>query len=173
MWVRLLVKRFSLAIIGVDQLTQYADGHGKSVSEQVLKHTAPRVLAVCSAGQLFGMIRREGLTTLFPTKSNTDALSSLDAIRKSIGAVSLFLRGRDRVWGKEHETQKAGSQDQPLLVMFSIEGYRSSFTDSAGLARITFSSFSTIGRWMRSGWAIRTSSHSSSDRVFFANPRAL
>jgi diguanylate cyclase (GGDEF)-like protein len=114
-----LGKQYSLAIIGIDQLTQYANVHGKSVSQQVFKLIAPRVLAACSGGQVF-RTTGEDLTVLFPGKSNTEALSSLDAIRKSIEALSLFLRGRDRVWEKERETQKAGPRDQPLPVTLSI-----------------------------------------------------
>jgi diguanylate cyclase (GGDEF)-like protein len=129
-----LGKRFALAIIGIDQLTQYANVHGKPVSEQVLKHIAPRVLAACSGGQVFRTTGEE-LTVLFPGKSNTEALSSLDAIRKSIEAISLFLRGRDRVWGKERETQKAGPRDQPLPVTLSI-GVAEKVNDSTTLTLV-------------------------------------
>ena len=43
-----LGKRFSVAVIGIDQLTQYANTHGKPVSEQILKRFAPRVQAACA-----------------------------------------------------------------------------------------------------------------------------
>ncbi|HSQ90968.1 MAG TPA: hypothetical protein VLM19_02205, partial [Nitrospiraceae bacterium] len=48
-----LGKRFSVAVISIDQLTQYANIHGKTVSEQILKLIAPRVQSACSDGQVF------------------------------------------------------------------------------------------------------------------------
>lgn len=39
---------------------------------------------------------------------------------KTIEAIVLFLRGRDRVWEKQRGTQKAGSRDQALPITLSI-----------------------------------------------------
>ena len=44
-------------MIGIDQLTLYANTHGKPVSEQILKRVAPRVQAACAEGQSF--VQRE------------------------------------------------------------------------------------------------------------------
>ena len=60
-----LGKRFSVAVIGIDQLSQYANTHGKPVSEQILKLVAPRVQAACAEGQVFRTTGEE-LTVLFP-----------------------------------------------------------------------------------------------------------
>jgi diguanylate cyclase (GGDEF)-like protein len=114
-----LGKRFSVAVIGIDQLTQYANAHGKPVSEQILKLVAPRVQAACAEGLVF-RTTGEDLTILFPGKSATETLMTLETVRKAIEAIGLFLRGRDRVWEKQRETKKAQSRDRALPITLSI-----------------------------------------------------
>ncbi len=134
-----LGKRFSVAIISIDQLTQYANIHGKTVSEQVLKLVAPRVQTACSEGQIF-RTTGEDLTVLFPGKSATESLSTLEGVRKTIGSISLFLRGRDQVWEKQRETQKTGSRDQELPITLSI-GVSEKVSDSATLSLVIKSAY--------------------------------
>ncbi len=137
-----LGKRYSVAVIGIDQLTQYANVHGKSVSEQILKQIAPKVLAVCTSGQVFRTTGEE-LTVLFPGKSTTEALSALDTIRKSIEAVSLFLRGRERVWEKERVTQKTRPRDQAVPVTLSI-GVAEKLNDGTSLTLVIKSAYRAL-----------------------------
>ena len=137
-----LGKRFSVAVIGIDQLTQYANIHGKSVSEQILKLVAPRVHAACSGGQIFRTTGEE-LTVLFPGKSNTEALSTLETVRKTAEAINLFLRGRDRVWEKQRVTQKTGSRDQALPITLSI-GVAEKLNDSATLTLVIKSAYRAL-----------------------------
>ncbi|MCI0428327.1 MAG: GGDEF domain-containing protein [Nitrospiraceae bacterium] len=129
-----LGKRFSVAIIGIDQLTQYANIHGKPVSEQILKLAAPRIQAACSDGQLFRTTGEE-FTVLFPGKSATETLGTLDTVRKSVEAIGLFLRGRDRVWEKRRGTKEAGSRDRALPITLSI-GVAEKLNDSATLTLV-------------------------------------
>ena len=137
-----LGKRFSVAVIGIDQLTQYANVHGKSVSVQVFKQIAPRVLAACSGGQVFRTTGEE-LTVLFPGKSSNEALGSLDTIRKSIEAIALFLRGRDRVWEKQRPAQKTGPRDQALPITLSI-GVAEQSDDTTTLALVIKSAYRAL-----------------------------
>ena len=134
-----LGKRFSVAVISIDQLTQYANIHGKPVSEQILKLIAPRVQTACTDGQVF-RTTGEDLTVLFPGKSTTETLGTLETVRKTIGAISLLLRGRDRVWEKEREAQKTGSRDQALPVTLSI-GVAEKVDDSATLPLVIKSAY--------------------------------
>lgn len=134
-----LGKRFSVAVISIDQLTQYANTHGKPVSEQILKLVAPRVQSACSDGQVF-RTTGEDLTVLFPGKSTTETLGTLETIRKTIGAISVFLRGPDRVWEKEREAQKTGARDQALPVTLSI-GVAEKVDDSATLTLVIKSAY--------------------------------
>ena len=137
-----LGNRFSVAVIGIDQLTLYANTHGKPVSEQILKLVAPRVHAACSGGQIFRTTGEE-LTVLFPGKSTTETLSTLETVRKTIEAIELFLRGRDRVWEKQRGTQKAGSRDRALPITLSI-GVAEKLSDSATLTLVIKSAYRAL-----------------------------
>ena len=137
-----LGKRFSVAVIGIDQLTLYANTHGKPVSEQILKMVAPRVHAACSGGQIFRTTGEE-LTVLFPGKSTTEALSTLESVRKTTEALELFLRGRDRVWEKQRGTQKTGSRDRELPITLSI-GVAEKLNDSATLTLVIKSAYRAL-----------------------------
>ena len=168
-----LGKRFSVAVISIDQLTQYANIHGKSVSQQILKLVAPRVHAACSGGQIFRTTGEE-LTVLFPGKSTTEAMSTLETIRKTTEAINLILRGPDRVWQKERVTQKTGSRDQALPITLSI-GVAERVNDSATLTLVIKSAYRALyeakgvgGNVVkRGGAAIETvrRSHAGSGRV--------
>jgi diguanylate cyclase (GGDEF)-like protein len=136
-----LGKRFSVAVIGIDQLTQYANIHGKSVSVQILKLAAPRVQAACSVGQVFRTTGEE-FTVLFPGKSATDTMGTLDLVRKSVEGIGLFLRGRDRVW-EQRGTQKAGSRDRELPITLSI-GVAEKQSDSATLTLVIKSAYRAL-----------------------------
>ena len=137
-----LGKRFSIAVISIDQLTQYANTHGKSVSEQILKRVAPRVQAACTERQVFRTTGEE-LTVLFPGKSATETLMTLETVRKTIAAIDLFLRGRDRVWEKQRGTKKTGSRDQALPITLSI-GVAETLSDSATLSLVIKSAYRAL-----------------------------
>ena len=137
-----LGKRFSVAVIGIDQLTQYANTHGKSVSEQILKLVAPRVQAACAEGQVFRTTGEE-LTILFPGKSAIETLMTLETVRKTIEAIGLFLRGQDRVWEKQRGIKKAGSRDQALPITLSI-GVAEKLGDSATLSLVIKSAYRAL-----------------------------
>jgi len=137
-----LGKRFSLAVIGIDQLSQYANTHGKPVSEQILKLVAPRVQAACFDGHVFRTTGEE-LTVLFPGKSATETLVTLETVRKTIEAIGLFLRGRDRVWETQRGTKKAGSRDQALPITLSI-GVAEKLSDSATLSLVIKSAYRAL-----------------------------
>ena len=140
--IRQLGKRFSVAVIGIDQLTQYANVHGKSVSEQILKRVAPGIQAACSDGQIFRTTGEE-LTVLFPGKSATETLVTLETVRKTIEASDLFLRGRDRVWETQRGMKKAGSRDQALPITLSI-GVAEKLSDSATLSLVIKSAYRAL-----------------------------
>jgi len=137
-----LGKRFSVAVISIDQLTKYANTHGKPVSEQILKRVAPRVQAACSDGQIFRTTGEE-LTVLFPGKSTTETLNTLETVRKTIEAICLFLRGRERVWEKQRGTKQVGSRDRALPITLSI-GVAEKLSDSATLTLVIKSAYRAL-----------------------------
>jgi GGDEF domain-containing protein len=67
----------------------------------------------------------------------------LETIRKSIEAISLFLRGRERVWEKERVAQKTGPRDQALPVTLSI-GVAEKLDDSATLTLVIKSAYRAL-----------------------------
>jgi len=137
-----LGKRFSVAVIGIDQLTQHANTHGKSVSEQILKLVAPRVQDACSDGQIFRTTGEE-LTVLFPGKSATETLGTLETSRKAIEDINLFLRGRDWVWVTQRGSKKAGSHDRVLPVTLSI-GVGEKLNDNMTLSLVIKSAYHAL-----------------------------
>jgi diguanylate cyclase (GGDEF)-like protein len=137
-----LGKRYSLAVIGIDQLSQYANTHGKPVSVQILKRVAPRIQAACAEGQVFRTTGEE-LTVLFPGKSATETMVTLDTVRKSLEAIGLFLRGQDRVWETQRGTKKAGSRDQALPITLSI-GVAEKLSASATLTLVIKSAYRAL-----------------------------
>ncbi|MFI5247062.1 MAG: GGDEF domain-containing protein, partial [Nitrospirales bacterium] len=137
-----LGKRFSLAVISIDQLSQYANIHGKPVSEQILKRVAPRIQAACAEGQVFRTSGEE-LTLLFPGKSATETLMTLESVRKTIEAIGLFLRGRDQVWEKQRGLTKAGSRDRALPITLSI-GVAEKLSENATLSLVIKSAYRAL-----------------------------
>ncbi|MBH0189586.1 MAG: GGDEF domain-containing protein [Nitrospira sp.] len=110
-----LGRKYVLAVVGIDQLKQYGNQHGKPVREQVLCLVAPKILAAAGAGKVYRLAGEE-LTVLFPRKTATETLVDLGAIRKAVEATTLYLRGRDAV----REGVGTKSMDQALTVTVSI-----------------------------------------------------
>ena len=112
-------KQFALAVLSIDQLKTYANTHGKSVAEQILKLVAPKVQANCQGGRVF-RISGEELTLLFRNQSAVETLVALEQVRKAVETVSLYLRGRDRVWEDRRGMLSPGSKDRELPLSVSI-----------------------------------------------------
>lgn len=110
-----LGKKYVLAVVGIDQLKQYGNQHGKPVSEQVLCLVAAKIVAAAGAGKVYRLAGEE-FTVLFPRKTATETLVDLGAIRKAVEATTLYLRGRDLV----REGVGTKSKDQALTVTVSI-----------------------------------------------------
>lgn len=108
-----LGNKYALAVVGIDQLKQYAGQHGKSVSEQLLRLLAPKIVAAAGSGKVYRLAGEE-FTILFPKKTATETLANLEAIRKTVEQATMYLRGRDRVW------EGRGSDDDLLVVTASI-----------------------------------------------------
>jgi diguanylate cyclase (GGDEF)-like protein len=110
-----LGKKYVLAVVGIDQLKQYGNQHGKAVSEQVLCLVAAKIVAAAGAGKVYRLAGEE-FTVLFPRKTATETLVDLGAMRKAVEATALYLRGRDLV----REGVGTKSKDQALAVTVSI-----------------------------------------------------
>ena len=116
--VAVLGKKYVLAVVGIDQLKQYGNQHGKVVSEQLLCKVAPKIMAAAGPGKVYRLAGEE-FTILFQRKSATETLVTLEAIRKAVEQAALYLRGRDRVW-EGGGLSRTGSSDEALAVTVSI-----------------------------------------------------
>lgn len=113
-----LGKEYVVAVVGVDQLKQYGNQHGRPVSEQLLRIIAKKILAAAGAGKVFRLAGEE-FTILYPRKTTTETLGALEAVRKAVEQSTMYLRGRDRVW-EAGGSSRAGSGDEELVVTTSI-----------------------------------------------------
>jgi diguanylate cyclase (GGDEF)-like protein len=113
-----LGNKYVMAVVGIDQLKQYGNQHGKAVSEQMLQLIAPRIMAAAGGGKVHRLAGEE-FTVLFPKKTATQTLVDLEAIRKAVEEADLYLRGRDRVW-ERGATARTKSQDVALPATVSI-----------------------------------------------------
>lgn len=137
-----LGRTFSIAVIGIDQLKQYANTYGKPVGEQILKLMAPKIAASCEDGQVFRTSGEE-LTVVFHGLSTTETLIALEALRKMVDATHLLLRGQDCVWEDQRGTRKAGSRDRDLPITLSI-GVAEKVTDAATLSLVIKSAYRAL-----------------------------
>lgn len=113
-----LGKRYVFAVVGIDQLKQYGNQHGKPVSEQLLRLIAPKIMAAADVGKVFRLAGEE-FTIVFPKKTATETLVALEAIRKAVEQTTVYLRGRERVWDGGRSA-RSGSGDEALVVTASI-----------------------------------------------------
>ncbi|WP_455387642.1 GGDEF domain-containing protein [Petrachloros mirabilis] len=135
-------KQFALAVLSIDQLKTYAGTHGKSVAEQILKLVAPKVQANCLGGRVF-RISGEELTLLFANQSAVETLIALEQVRKAVETVTLYLRGRDRVWEDRRGTKSPGSKDRELPLSVSI-GVAGKSEESATLNLVIKSAYRAL-----------------------------
>jgi diguanylate cyclase (GGDEF)-like protein len=106
--------KYTVAIVGLDQLKQYGNQHGKPVSEQLLRLVAPKIQAAAGQGQVYRLAGEE-ITILFPRKTATDTLVTLEAIRKAVDQFEGYVRG-ERVW----EGSRSGAETLPLTASIGV-----------------------------------------------------
>jgi diguanylate cyclase (GGDEF)-like protein len=115
-----LGKKYVLAVVGIDQLKQYGNQHGKPVSEQLLRLLAPKISTAAGSGQVYRLAGEE-FTVLFPGKTATETLVTLEAIRKAVEQTPLYLRGRDRVWqGSPVLPLRSGDEELPVTASIGL-----------------------------------------------------
>jgi diguanylate cyclase (GGDEF)-like protein len=113
-----LGKKYVVAIVGVDQLKQYQNQYGKTVSDQVLRLVAPKIMAAAERGKVFRLTGDE-FTLVFYSRTAIDTLAALEQIRKAVGQTRLRLRNQTRVW-EGSRSSTPGSKDIDLPITLSI-----------------------------------------------------
>jgi diguanylate cyclase (GGDEF)-like protein len=104
--------RYVLAMGDVDHFKSFNDTHGHDIGDQVLKLVAARLAEVGGGGRAF-RYGGEEFTVLFDGATLEEALPHLDAIRASIEAYRMAVRGEDRPKEKE-KGQKLRAPDSQL-----------------------------------------------------------
>lgn len=113
-----LGEKYVLAIAGVDQLKQYQNQYGRTVTEQVLRLIVPKIMAAAGTGKVYRLAGEE-LTLLFPARTATDTLATFEQIRKAVEQTSLILRNQTRV-REGRRTSGTGTKDIDLPLSISI-----------------------------------------------------
>jgi diguanylate cyclase (GGDEF)-like protein len=115
--------RYVLAMGDVDHFKSFNDTHGHDIGDQVLKLVAARLAEVGGGGRAF-RYGGEEFTVLFDGAALEEALPHLEAIRASIEAYRMAVRGEDRPKEKEKgEKLRAPDSELPekmLSVTISI-----------------------------------------------------
>lgn len=102
--------RYVLAMGDVDHFKSFNDTHGHDIGDQVLKLVAARLAEVEGGGRAF-RYGGEEFTVLFDGASLEEALPHLEAIRASVEAYRMAVRGGDRPKEKE-QGEKLRTQDR-------------------------------------------------------------
>jgi GGDEF domain-containing protein len=116
-----LGNQYAIAMVDVDHFKKFNDTHGHDVGDQVLRMVATRIAAVGGGGRPF-RYGGEEFTVLFPGRGARDALPWLEALRESVEAYTLALRGRDRPASPRDgkDRRGAGSRARAVSVTVSI-----------------------------------------------------
>ena len=103
--------RYTLAMADVDHFKSFNDTHGHDIGDQVLKLVAARLAEVGGGGRAF-RYGGEEFTVLFPGVPLEAALPHLEAIRASVEAYRMAVRGVGRPKEKkEGEKLRAHADD--------------------------------------------------------------
>jgi diguanylate cyclase (GGDEF)-like protein len=115
-----------LAMADVDHFKSFNDTHGHDIGDQVLKLVAARLAAVEGGGRAF-RYGGEEFTVLFAHATLDEAMPHLEAIRASVEAYRMAVRGEHRPKAKEAgeklraaDAEDAHAPEQILSVTISI-----------------------------------------------------
>jgi diguanylate cyclase (GGDEF)-like protein len=111
--------RYVLAMADVDHFKSFNDTHGHDIGDQVLKLVAARLAEVEGGGRAF-RYGGEEFTVLFDGAALEDALPHLEAIRASVEAYRMAVRGEDRPQEKEKGEKLRAPDSQLPEKMLSV-----------------------------------------------------
>src|SRR5687767_4522386 len=93
--LRSLGERYAIGMVDVDHFKSFNDTHGHDIGDQVLRLVAARLAEVEGGGRAF-RYGGEEFTVLFPERTLGEALPHLEALRASVEAYRMAVRGEDR-----------------------------------------------------------------------------
>jgi diguanylate cyclase (GGDEF)-like protein len=114
-----LGRRYSVAVIEIDQIKSYNNAHGQIVGGQILRLVAATISGLSVGGRVYHHAG-DNFAALFPGKPSGDTLADLERIRKAVETLDLVLRGRDQVRKRRDRRNGANSALEELPVTISI-----------------------------------------------------
>jgi diguanylate cyclase (GGDEF)-like protein len=118
-----LGRHYTVAMLDVDHFKRFNTRYGHDVGDQVLKMVAARMMRVGGGGRPF-RYGGEEFTVIFPRKSADEAIPHLEALRQSIAASRLVLRGADRPsqakQGREMRGSKRGGNGVAVTISIGV-----------------------------------------------------
>jgi len=124
--LRSLRDRYTVAMVDVDHFKQFNDTHGHDTGDQVLKLVGAR-LAEVGGGGIAYRYGGEEFSVLFPYTAADEALPHLEALRASIQAYRMTVRGESRPKKADVGIRQRGEATLPPTKALSV-------TVSIGLA---------------------------------------
>ncbi|MFO0705495.1 MAG: GGDEF domain-containing protein [Nitrospira sp.] len=129
--------RFTIAVVGIDQLKQFGNQYGKPVAEQILRILGPKVVKAAGTANVYRLAGEE-FTLVFPKRTTTETIATLEHVRKAVGTTALFVRKKTRVW-----EGRAGESDIVLPISLSVGVAESSDTAST-IALVTKAAYRAL-----------------------------
>ncbi len=111
--------KYTVAMIDVDHFKRFNDQYGHEVGDQVLRMVGTNLERILSGARAF-RYGGEEFAVLFPGRSLSNAIPSLEALRKTIAASDFTLRGKDRPREKPETPRPAGSPPRKIGITISI-----------------------------------------------------
>jgi len=119
--LRALGPSYTIAMVDVDHFKKFNDVHGHDIGDQVLRLVGARLARIQGGGRAY-RYGGEEFTVLFADTAPEEALPHLEAIRGSIEAYRMAVRGEDRPKDPKEGSRLRGSRepDEVLSVTVSI-----------------------------------------------------
>jgi diguanylate cyclase (GGDEF)-like protein len=114
-----LGRRYSLAIVEIDQLKEINNHYGRGVADQILALVAKTLIRAGGKGKVFAH-GGEHFLVLFPATSPQNALVSLERIRKAVEAACFVMDHRKLVRGVRRPISLSDSASEDLSLTVSI-----------------------------------------------------
>lgn len=147
--------RYVLAVVAIDQLTQYGNQYGRPVSEQILRFLASKIEAAAGPSRVY-RVSGEALTILCVRRTATETLVLMEAVRKAVEQCRLELRGGTRVWETGNGTRvRLDTESLPVTASIGIaegaEGRRALHLTTKAAYRALYEAKSEGGNLVKRG----------------------
>ncbi len=110
---------YTVAMVDVDHFKKFNDQHGHVAGDEVLRMVAANLEQLVGGARAFRYGGEEFLL-LFPGKSVSNVIPSMEALRKTIAASDFTLRGKDRPRKKPETPKPAGNSRKKISITVSI-----------------------------------------------------